>query len=83
MCCLKIGIPFSLVLGLSAPAFAQDDDDIRPDTVIDFMDGSDVTAEPLGPEGARIRSYVYPRRVTFVRPRESYVHELLKSIESI
>lgn len=79
----KILLPFTLVLGLSAVASAQDDDEIRPDTFFEFTDGSDVTGEIDSPMGDLLSSRIRSRRVSLVRPRDHFVHELLKSIERI
>ena len=68
------------VLGLSASALAQSDGKADPGYVYEFMD-DDLVGDTLGTTSALIRVRPGAAKTTLIRPRASFVPELLKSVE--
>lgn len=66
-------------VGVSAPSFAQDDGEGYG---YEFEDDP-LNAGGFGPNDATIRVRPRAARTTLIRPRTSFVPELLKSVENL
>ena len=83
----KLGVGLVVAVGLSlvsSVAFAQKKDAAKKDEGY----GYEFTDDPLaaggfGPSDATIRVRPGPVRATLIRPRTSFVPEMLKSVENI
>jgi hypothetical protein len=75
-------VAFSMLLaaaGVSSPTFAQDDGEGYG---YEFEDDP-LNAGGFGPNDATIRVRPRAARTTLIRPRTSFVPELLKSVENL
>ncbi len=74
----------SAVLASSALAFAQDKGgDEKSDGYGYSFDDDPLSAGGFGPNDATIRVRPGPVRTTLIRPRTSFVPEMLKSVENL
>jgi hypothetical protein len=78
---LALGVG-ALVLFVASSAFAQDAKDSDEGYGYEFADDP-LTAGGFGPNDATIRVRPGPVRRTLIRPRTSFVPEMLKSVENI
>lgn len=72
----------SLVFFAASSAFAQEAQDTDEGYGYEFADDP-LTAGGFGPNDATIRVRPGPVRRTLIRPRTSFVPEMLKSVENI
>ena len=74
------GLAGLLTLVAAAPTMAQEPrhQDVTEQT---FTDGDQVTGDRDNPYGDIIRSHIRLSRESLVRPRTSFVRELLESVE--
>lgn len=72
----------SAVLASSALAFAQDDKKAGEGYGYEF-DDDPLSAGGFGPNDATIRVRPRAARTTLIRPRTSFVPEMLKSVENL
>jgi hypothetical protein len=86
------GLAVASFLLLSAPSFAQDAPaaggaaGAKPDGGGDYgykFEDDPLSAGGFGPSDATIRVRPGPVRTTLIRPRTSFVPEMLKSVENI
>lgn len=75
------------VVSISASAFAQDKGDVKSSDSKEGY-GYEFTDDPLaaggfGPNDATIRVRPGPVRATLIRPRTTFVPEMLKSVENL
>ncbi len=75
------------VVSISASAFAQDKEGVKASDSKDGY-GYEFTDDPLaagglGPNDATIRVRPGPVRATLIRPRTTFVPEMLKSVENL
>lgn len=84
---IKIGLAVlaasSLTLGVTTSAFAQAGKSDTPDGYGYEFDDDPLNAGGFGPNDATIRVRAKAARTTLIRPRTSFVPEMLKSVENI
>jgi hypothetical protein len=73
----------SAVLASSALAFAQDDKKAGGEGYGYEFDDDPLSAGGFGPNDATIRVRPRAARTTLIRPRTSFVPEMLKSVENL
>lgn len=77
-------VAFGSVLALSSVAFAQGVKDAKTDEGYGYeFDDDPLNAGGFGPNDATIRVRPRAARTTLIRPRTSFVPEMLKSVENI
>ena len=81
---LLVGLVPIFVLGVSSTALAQGKDKDKKEESYGYEFSDDpLNAGGLGPSDATIRVRPRPVRTTLIRPRTSFVPEMLKSVENI
>lgn len=77
-----VGAAFALVSMASGTAFAQDGEEDGDGYGYEF-DDDPLNAGGFGPNDATIRVRPSAARTTLIRPRTSFVPEMLKSVENL